>query len=491
MRPWPLVAVTLPLALSAPASAQVAPEDEARYREVVARVTSWTLTERRTYATLRELCRRAPRRLSGSPAAAAAVTWARQTMQAAGLEEVRLEPCTVPRWERGDVELLKLTAPPQAAGERLPILALGGSVPTPAGGVTAEVLQVQSLRELEERAAEVPGKIVFFNRAFQPRVNTFRAYGEAVDQRSRGPALAARLGALAAVVRSMTPDLDDVPHTGGMRNPTDADPIPAAAVSTLGAERIAALLREGPVRLHLRLSCRTLPDEPSFNVVGELKGREAPEEVVLLGAHLDSWDVGEGAHDCGAGCCQVIEALRLLKGLELRPRRTLRVVLFMNEENGLGGARAYADARAAAEEGGAHVLAIESDRGGFSPRGFTTNAGPGSRPSLEALVRLLQPLGADRLIPPRRPALLRPPPHRGRHLRQDRLAGARAGHRRHRLPGLHGRRPPRAPPAQPAPGAPLNRPARGDGLDAARRVGWAEAPKADRSWLSSQPWRRP
>lgn len=384
---------SLALGQEAPA---LPPAELEQVRVAAQRIHEDVLTRRESYSTLRELCRVAPKRLSGSPGAAAAVTWARQTMTRLGLEKVRLEPVVVPHWVRGEVEVLKLLEPLQAAG-KLPILALGGSVATPEAGVTAEVIAVSSFEELTRRAAEAKGKIVLFNRPFSPtELSTFKGYGGAVGQRVRGASAAAKVGAVAAIVRSMTPNLDDVPHTGGMRYADGVPKIPSAAVSTRGAERIAAWLKRGPVRLHLRLDCQTLPDEKSFNVIGELTGRELPDQVLVVGGHLDAWDVGHGAHDCGAGCAQSMVALATLKRLGLRPRRTIRCVLFMNEENGLAGGRTYADAHAG--EMSKHVLALESDRGGFTPRGFTTNANPKASGVLRQLLSTIKS-GGDRLFP--------------------------------------------------------------------------------------------
>jgi hypothetical protein len=347
---------------------------------------------------LSELCTRAPKRLAGSPGAEEALRWASEKMRALGLEEVRLEPCSVPRWERGETARLVIEEPKALAGASLAILALGGSAGTPAEGIDAPLLVVHSLAELEQRASEAKGKIVLFNRPFDPAVlDPFEAYGGAVDQRSEGPARAARAGAVAALVRSVTPRLDDVPHTGATRFEAGTPALPAAAVSTRAAETLAELARPGAtVRLRLWLDCRTLEDVPSWNVVGELHGREHPEQFVLLGAHLDAWDVGQGAHDDGAGCVQALEAVRLLRALDLRPRRTLRVVLFMNEENGLRGALAYRDAHL--QELGQHVLAVESDRGGFAPRGFSSAAQGETRATLAAIAALLEPIGAGALF---------------------------------------------------------------------------------------------
>jgi hypothetical protein len=326
-------------------------------------------------ALLAELCARAPHRLAGSAGAARAVEWGREAMLRIGLENVRLEPCTVPRWERGEPEELLVVEPAAHAGERLPVLALGGSVATHPGGIEAEVMAVSSFEELHARAAEARGKLVLFCRRMDPaQLEPFAAYGGAVNQRSSGAVEAAGVGALAALVRSMTFLQDDEPHTGAMRYAEGVERVPAAAVSTNASDRITTWLAAGErVVLRLALGCRTHADVLSHNVVGEVLGRERPEEVVLIGAHHDAWDEGQGAHDDGAGCAHVLEAARLLLSSELgRPRRTVRCVLFMNEENGLRGAEAYRDAHAA--ELARHVLALESDRGGGLPLGYALDA---------------------------------------------------------------------------------------------------------------------
>lgn len=359
------------------------------------RIVAEALAAGRAYETLAELCREAPHRLAGSPGADAAISWARRTMAAAGLERVRLEACTVPRWERGAVERLEVVAPPELAGTELPILALGGSVGTPSEGVEGELVLVRSFEELERRAAEVAGRVVLFDRPMDDaRLDPFAAYGGAAEQRVHGAARAAACGAIAAVTRSLTTLRNDVPHTGTMRYADDAPPIPAVCVSTNGADLLAARVETGErVRVRLQLDCRPLPAGPGWNVIGELVGREHPEEVVVLGAHLDAWDTGEGAHDDGAGCAQVIEAARLLKHLGLRPRRTIRCVLFTDEENGGSGGRAYREVHLA--ELASHVMALESDRGGFTPRGFGTNANEEALEVLRAAAALLEGTGAE------------------------------------------------------------------------------------------------
>ena len=216
------------------------------------------------------------------------------------------------------------------------------------------------------------GKIVFFNRPFDPtQLNTFAAYGGAVDQRAYGASEAAKFGAVGVLVRSMASGLDDVPHTGGLAYKEGIDKIPAVAISTNDAETLSGLLKQGSVTVYMKTSCRFFEDKLSYNVIGEIRGGEIPEEIVLVGGHLDSWDVGEGAHDDGTGCVQSMEVLHLIKLLGYRPKRTIRCVLFMNEENGLRGGRVYAEK--AKENNESHLAAIESDRGGFTPRGFTVD----------------------------------------------------------------------------------------------------------------------
>lgn len=333
------------------------------------------LADPQAYALLSELCATAPHRLSGSADAERAVAWGQATMQRLGFENVHLEPCSVPHWERGAVEELVVLEPAAHAGERIPILALGGSVATPADGLEAEVLAVSDFEELHARAAEARSKLVLFRRPMErSKLEPFEAYGGAVNQRSSGASEAAAVGAQGALVRSMTMLQDDEPHTGALRYTEGVEQLPAAAVSTNGSERIGAWLDAGQrVRVRLRLDCHWLADAPSYNVVGEVVGRERPQEVVLIGGHLDCWDVGQGAHDDGAGCVHALEAVRLLLGSSLgRPRRTVRCVLFMNEENGGRGGSAYREAHAG--ELARHVLAIESDRGGGVPIGYASDA---------------------------------------------------------------------------------------------------------------------
>ena len=365
-RPKFLSAAFFLLTISAPAFAQTASIE--RYDSLARQIVKEALGSNKAYEMLRDLCTSTGHRLSGSPGAAMAVQWSRNKMEEYGFDNVRLEPVTVPHWVRGPVEE-GFILHPSGKREKVSITALGGSIATPKSGVTAEVVEVKSFQDLHALGDKAKGKIIFFNRPMDRSLAfTFAAYGGAVDQRSAGAIEAAKAGAVAALVRSMTTRLDDKPHTGGMGYVDSIRKVPAAAVSTIGAERLSKLLAEGkPVRLYLKLSAHTLPDVESANVVGELRGTEKPEEVVVIGGHLDSWDKGQGAHDDASGCVQAIEALRLLKTLGLKPKRTIRAVMFMNEENGLRGGTAYAEKERPGEK---HIAAIESDMGGFTPHGF-------------------------------------------------------------------------------------------------------------------------
>lgn len=322
---------------------------------------------------LKELCGDIGPRLSGSINAARAVEWGAAKMNQMGFQNVHLVPCKVPHWERGTTEFAELVQNDERTN--LSTCALGGSVGTPEAGITGEVIEVQSIQEVTQLGASARGKIIFFNRPFDATLtNTFGAYGGAVDQRVDGASAAAKVGAIGVLVRSMTLDHDDVPHTGTLSYSKDAGRIPAAALGLVSADRLSdALVRRAlggkRVFVHLTLDCKNLPDEASASVVGEITGSKYSDEVIVVGGHLDSWDRGRGAHDDGAGVTQSLEALRLIKELGWKPKRTIRVVLFMNEENGGRGAEAYAAAAKSSKQ--KHIAAIESDSGGFAPRAFS------------------------------------------------------------------------------------------------------------------------
>ena len=326
------------------------------------------------YQLLQELTAHAPHRLSGSIVSLMALDLAQQMMRDAGLTHVRVESVMVPHWDRGTVEEARLLDASGRPIGPLAVCALGGSVGTPPGGITAAVVEVRSFEQLRSMGKAAEGKMIFFNRPMDPaRLDPFDAYGGAVEQRSRGAIEAARAGGVAAIVRSMTLAHDNVPHTGAMGYADSVRKVPAVAIGIADAERLSNLVAGGAApRVHLHLDCATLPDVSSGNAMGELTGSEFPQEIIVVGGHIDCWDKGAGAHDDGAGCVQAIEALRLLHELGIQPRRTLRAVLFMNEENGLRGGRGYA--AAPGRTGEQHIAAIESDMGGFAPRGFSVQA---------------------------------------------------------------------------------------------------------------------
>lgn len=336
---------------------------------MIRKIYDQALTDGSAYPWLHYLTKRIGNRISGSPQAAAAVEFSRQMLDTLGLDSVWLMPCTVPHWSRGNKAVAKVVGS-KIGDLDLKCLALGGSVATPAGGILAQVVEVKSLEEVEKLGnAALSGKIVFFNRPMDPtQIHTFSAYGGAVDQRGSGASLAAKYGAVGVLVRSMTTRLDDFPHTGGVIYKEDAPKIAALAISTNDAEKLSALLKLAPVNVFLQANCKLLKEQKSYNVIGEIKGSTFPNEVIVVGGHLDSWDVGEGAHDDGAGCMQSMDVLHVLKSTGYKPKRTIRCVLFMNEENGLRGGTAYGEYVKNSPE--KHIAAIESDAGGFSPRGF-------------------------------------------------------------------------------------------------------------------------
>lgn len=333
------------------------------------RIYDQSLTDGRCYPWLDQLCHSVGHRLSGSLAAEKAVNWGKSMLDTLGLDSVWLQPCMVPHWVRGAAEQVRVIGSKKNGTFPLAALALGGSI---GGNLQAEVVEIKTWEQLEQLgSAAIKGKIVFYNRPMDAtKIRTFEAYGGCVDQRVGGASRAAKYGAVAVLVRSMTLRLDDFPHTGAMRYDSAYTLIPAAAISTVAAEALSRTLREeGRVKVSIQLNCKTLPDAPSFNVIGEIRGSERPNDIILVGGHLDSWDVGHGAHDDGAGVVQSMDVLRVLKTLGYRPRHTIRCVLFMNEENGLRGGRAYA--KEAERKGEFPLASIESDAGGFTPRGFS------------------------------------------------------------------------------------------------------------------------
>lgn len=356
------------------------------------RIYEKALQDNQSYPTLYELATRIGARLSGSAAYDSAVQWGVRTMQQAGFDTVFLQPVMVPKWVRGAQEKALAFPKNHSGGVEMKVRALGNSVGTGEKGLRAKVVEVQNFDELAAIGQQgIRGKIVFFNRPMDPTIiNTFMAYGAAANQRTSGPSEAAKYGAVGVVVRSVTQYLDDEPHTGALRYALNIPKIPAVAISTKGAEQLSNFLKTDPdTEFYFETHCQQFDDVQTFNVIGEMRGFLFPEERILVGGHLDSWDLGQGAHDDGAGCVHSIEAVRLLKALGYMPNRTLRCVLFANEENGLRGGIEYA--KVAAEQGIKHLAAIESDRGGFLPLGFLIDAAPDSLARIQQWAGVFKP----------------------------------------------------------------------------------------------------
>lgn len=333
----------------------------------VRKIYDMALENGHSYENLRSLCKDIGARITGSAEAKMAIEWGKELLESYEFDHVYLQEIKVPHWERGNTEAGWIINDKDEIF-KLNILALGGSVGT-SGLIEGEVIKVESIKELESLTpAAVNGKIIFFNRPFdQKMISMFKAYGACVDQRWAGTNVAARFNAKGVVIRSMASSTDDHAHTGSMHYDQDVAPIPGAAISTRDADKLVQWLSNGEVHLKMEMDCRFYPDEISHNVIAEMKGNE-DDKIITFGGHLDSWDVGEGAHDDGAGIAHSIEALRILKELGYRPNHTLRCVLFMNEENGNFGGKSYAEI--AAENKEEHICALETDRGGFLPMGF-------------------------------------------------------------------------------------------------------------------------
>ena len=352
-----------------------------------------SLLNGQAYEWLDYLTNRIGSRLSGSLGAERAVAWTKAALDALGLDRVYLQPVKVPKWVRGAKEFALIETAPGVTFN-VPITALGGSVATPSVGLKAFVVEVQGIEELKALGREqIEGKIVFFNRPMQADlISTFQAYSGCVDQRYSGAKEASAYGAVGVIVRSMNLRLDDLPHTGAMSygDQDVSKRIPAAAISTNAAEKLSKLLKLEPnLKFLFRQQCKTYPDVWSHNVIGEITGSEFPNEIIVVGGHLDSLDLGDGAHDDGAGVVQSMEVLRLFKATGYKPKRTIRVVLFMNEENGLRGGNAYADN--ALLTGERHIFALESDAGGFTPRGFSFNCSDEEFAQIESWKPLFKP----------------------------------------------------------------------------------------------------
>lgn len=341
--------------------------------DIIKDIYKQSLTQGKSYDWLNHLSNQIGSRLSGSLGAEKAVVWGKEELEKLGLDKVWLQPVMVPKWVRGAKEYAFIESEPGKT-TMVNICALGGSVATPALGIKANVVEVHDFEELQALGKEqIEGKIVFYNRPMQADlIQTFQAYGGCVNQRYLGAVEASKYGAVAVIVRSMNLRLDDLPHTGSMTYndiPVEVR-IPSAAISTNDAELLSTMLElDKQVKFYFKQNCKQLKDVQSYNVIGEITGSEFPNEYMVVGGHLDSWDLGDGSHDDGAGIVQSMEVLRLFKQLGIKPKRSIRVVLFMNEENGLRGGNKYAEE--AKLKGENHVFALESDSGGFTPRGFS------------------------------------------------------------------------------------------------------------------------
>jgi hypothetical protein len=352
--------------------------------KILSSVFDEALTDRTAYNNLEYLCKHTKGRIAGSPAAEKAIEYTKQALIGAGADTVWLQKVPVPHWVRG-IEKCRVTS--SVLGRKdLAITALGLSVGTDEKGITSKIIEVHDFEELKTLGLQgIQGKIVFFNRSFNNKlINSFSAYGGAVNQRTMGASEASRYGAIAVIVRSMTQSLDNFPHTGVTRYADSINNIPAVAVSTLDAELLSQWMKTDPaLNVHLVSTCRNYPDTLSYNVIGEVYGSLKPYEYITVGGHLDAWDIAEGAIDDGGGCVQAIEMIRIYKKLGINPKRTVRAVLFMNEEMTSTGGKTYAEE--AKRKGEVHYAALESDRGVMSPLGFEFDA---DGPKLEKLQTL-------------------------------------------------------------------------------------------------------
>lgn len=369
--------------------------DQETLRERATQMIDLGLEDRQAWNMLVELCTVAPKRLAGSPGYERAAEWGFDEMMRIGLQNVRREAVMVPRWVRGETEDLSFRLS-DGSEINVPVVALGGSVGTGPGGVTAEVIECFGLEEMEKLGEKARGKIVFFSKPMRSTARTTgRAYGEAVGQRVNGAKEAAKYGAVGVIIRSMSTAEDDEPHTGQMRYEDGGPKIPAGAMGVLSSKRLAAELKKGKVEATLTLECETLPEIEQWNVIGEIPGTDLKEEIIVVGGHLDAWGVGVGAHDDGAGCAQSLECARLIMAAGIKPRRTVRIVLFANEENGLAGGNGYAEAHADKEK---HFLAMETDSGAFGPRGIGLRRPADVVERLGVLGAPLAQVGAERLF---------------------------------------------------------------------------------------------
>lgn len=363
----------------------------------IRKIANEVLSGSTAYENLRKLTKDVGGRLAGSPQMYMAENWAMNALKEAGAEKVWKQECQVPRWVRGPAEIAYFTTGNNRKVE-LDVLALGNSVGTGSKLLSAPVILINSFDELQQRQKEVKGKIVFYNYAFRSDfIKTFQAYSDAVKYRGQGPSMAARYGAVGVIVRSMSHAADNNPHTGGTNYNDSFPKIPAFAVGLKDADKLASAIKSGETRVFMQNAARMMSDTTGHNIIGEIRGSILPDEYITIGGHLDSWDVCEGAHDDGAGCVQSIEVLRAFKATGYKPKRTIRIVLFANEENGLRGGNRYAEEAKAKNE--KHVFALESDAGGFTPRGFGFTVNKSQYERIQQWLPLFVPYGISELNP--------------------------------------------------------------------------------------------
>ena len=365
---------------------------------LIRRLADEILVNSKAYENLRVLTKQIGGRLAGSPQMVKSEKWGLKAMQEAGADHAWLQQCMVPHWVRGGKD--QASAHYAVNGKNLikplDIIALGNSQGSGIKGINSEVVEVKDFDDLENKKDQLKGKIVFYNYKFIPtHVTTFTSYGDAVRYRSQGPSRASKYGAAAVIVRSMSHSTDNNPHTGSTRYDSTFPIIPAVAIGLKDADWLSETLLRQKIKINLKTNGHFLPDTIAHNVIGELKGTEFPDEFITVGGHLDSWDNCEGAHDDGAGCVQTIEILRAFKAMGYQPKRTIRFVLFANEENGLRGGNKYADE--AKQKGEQHIFALESDAGGFTPRGFGFTVSDDQFQKVLSWHSLLAPYGACEL----------------------------------------------------------------------------------------------
>lgn len=359
-----------------------------------------TLMSSAAYENLRVLCKTVGPRLAGSPGMLKAEAWARQALETAGADKVWLQECMVPNWNRGGKDEAWFSSKDGKTVKKTPldILALGNSMGTDPKGIYLQAILINDFKELEAKKDAVKGKIVVFNNIFDPRnPGTFKSYVETGTYRRAGPSMAAKYGASALLIRSITGSTDNNPHTGALMYDTLYPKIPAAAMGLKDADELISQLKSGKeIFIYYKSGAHFLPDAIGHNVIGELAGSVYPDQYITVGGHLDSWDPAEGAHDDGAGCVHSIEVLRVLKAIGYKPRHTIRVVLFANEENGMRGGQKYAEEAKA--KGEKHVFALESDAGGFTPRNFGFSLTKDQLRNVRAWLPLFEPYGISAFL---------------------------------------------------------------------------------------------